>query len=121
MPPRRAITGEIEQGERPDWGPLLLIAPELVDSFMWMFEVTCEGGVRLQAYKHIVTRRYLHLTSSGAAYADVGGARYRPAEPADLLEEALTPWWEGLGATPADAAACQEVIDRARAGSPRTL
>jgi hypothetical protein len=32
---------------------------------MWMFEVRLSDGTPLHAYKHIDTRRYLHLASDG--------------------------------------------------------
>ena len=54
--------GSITQGERPDWGPLLdAVDEQLTDDFMWMFEVLLANGTPLQAYKHRMTRRYVHL------------------------------------------------------------
>jgi hypothetical protein len=35
---------------------------------MWMFEVELENGLRLHAYKHWETRRYLHLDHGGRAF-----------------------------------------------------
>lgn len=54
-----------EQGETPDWEPLLRLAPKLVDDFMWMFEGHLDDGDRVQAYKHIETRDT--CTSASAA------------------------------------------------------
>jgi len=90
--------------EHPDWGPLIELAPEHVDDFMWMFEVELENGVRLHAYKHWETRRYLHLDHSGRAFvylwdenlaADDDG-RYEEVDPQWLLSLVLEP---GRGAT----------------------
>jgi hypothetical protein len=80
--------------DHPDWGPLIELAPEHVEDFMWMFEVELENGVALHAYKHWETRRYLHLDHAGRAYvylwnddlaADDDG-RYEQVDPAWLLE-----------------------------------
>jgi hypothetical protein len=59
------MTGERE----PNWAPLLALAPGEVGDFMWMFAVELESGLRLHAYKHIETRRYLHLDEEGRAFA----------------------------------------------------
>jgi hypothetical protein len=59
------ITGEMVQGEQPDWDPL---THALLGWFMWMFEVELADGRKLHAYKHIVTRDYLHLTHDGRAF-----------------------------------------------------
>jgi hypothetical protein len=55
--------------DSPDWQPLLDFAGGHVDDFMWMFEVELEGGIRLHAYKHWWTRRYIHLAADGRAFA----------------------------------------------------
>lgn len=48
------------QHDEPEWAPLVELTPDHVDEFMWMFEVELESGLRLHAYKHIETRKYLH-------------------------------------------------------------
>ncbi len=69
MHPMRPIQGRMTRNfERPDWAPLVELAPDHVDDFMWMFEVELENGVVLHAYKHWETRRYLHLDYAGRAY-----------------------------------------------------
>lgn len=79
-----------EQGETtPDWGPLLRLAPALVDEFMWMFEVWLDDGERVQAYKHIETRGYLHLGGRGAAFVYQGDGRYRQVGACWLLERVI--------------------------------
>jgi hypothetical protein len=85
--------------ERPDWAPLVELAPEHVEDFMWMFEVELENGVRLHAFKHWETRRYLHLDHGGRAFVflwNEGRAagdpgEYRQVDPRWLLELVLEP------------------------------
>jgi hypothetical protein len=69
MHPMRPIQGRMTRNyKHPDWGPLVELAPDHVDEFMWMFEVELENGVALHAYKHRETRHYLHLDSAGRAF-----------------------------------------------------
>jgi hypothetical protein len=71
-------TGRVTQGDEPNWTPLLdLVGEELVDEFMWMFEVQLATDVLLQAYKHIDTTGYLHLDPRGATYVYEPPDRYR--------------------------------------------
>lgn len=101
----RPIHGRMTRNfEHPDWGPLVELAPEHVDDFMWMFEAELENGVVLHAYKHWETRRYLHLDYAGRAFvyiwdenlaADDDG-RYEEVDPEWLLKLVLEP---GRGAT----------------------
>lgn len=86
---RRSIHGRVLQGETPNWKPLLDLAPEHVEDFMWMFEVELDGGDRLQAYKHWWTRRYLHLNSEGRAFVYRPEERYREVDPQYLLDLVL--------------------------------
>lgn len=109
------MAGRISQREEPDWRPLArLMGEELVSSFMWMHEVEMPAGERFQAYKHIDTRRYLHVDLSGNAVAYVGGERYRPVALSAALEQVLRPWWEHLHASPEDVALAWAAIERAR-------
>ena len=74
----RIYRGEMMQGETPEWQPLLdAVGEELTGDFMWMFEVRLLDGTPLQAYKHIDSRRYLHLAPDGAGV----GARLEPSQP----------------------------------------
>jgi hypothetical protein len=98
MHPMRPIQGRMLRNfDRPDWGPLVELAPDHVDEFMWMFEVELESGLRLHAYKHWETRRYLHLDHGGRAFvyiwnddltADDDG-RYEEVDPKWLLRLVL--------------------------------
>ena len=75
--------------DTPNWEPLLELAPDHIDDFMWMFEVELGNGDRVQAYKHCVTRRYLHLNSElyGFVYGD--GSIYYEVYAEDLLDLVL--------------------------------
>jgi hypothetical protein len=97
MPSMERWNGKMLATESPVWQPLLDLAPDHVDGFMWMFEVELEDGRRLHAYKHWWTRRYLHLAHDGRAFVyenhrcwsldDPGW--YREVEPERLLELVL--------------------------------
>lgn len=94
----RPIKGRMTRDwEHPDWGPLVELAPDHVDEFMWMFEAELENGVVTHAYKHWETRRYLHLDGAGRAFvyiwdenlaADDDG-RYEEVDPEWLLKLVL--------------------------------
>lgn len=49
------------------WGPAEQVVPELLDVLMLMGTVEYSGEV-IQQYKHVDTRRYLNLDSSGQAW-----------------------------------------------------
>jgi hypothetical protein len=79
MPRRRGIRGEITQGERPDWEPLVnAVGTRVAGDFMWMFEVELSDGRSLQAYKHRDTRCYVHLAAAGQTYFYDPPDRYVP-------------------------------------------
>jgi hypothetical protein len=84
------IRGRSLRGVTPCWAPLLDLASEHVEDFMWMFEVELDDGTRLHAYKHRDTRRYLHLDHGGGAFVYCGEERYQEADPYWLLELALS-------------------------------
>jgi hypothetical protein len=70
--------GRVLQGETPQWQPLLdLVGEAGAGDFMWMFEVRLSNGTKLQAYKHIDTRRYLHLATDGRAFVFQSPDHYR--------------------------------------------
>ena len=69
MPAKKGIAGEMLQCDEPDWLPLALVAGiDLLEDFMWMHEVRLSDGRRLHSYKHIDTRRYLHLDAEVNAF-----------------------------------------------------
>lgn len=68
MRPRK---GRVINHDHPIWEPLIRLVPEHVDDFMWMHEVELEDGIRIHAYKHWETRRYLHLDHGSRAFVFV--------------------------------------------------
>ena len=90
MPRRRAVQGEVTQSQRPEWGPLLAAVGQFgVVDFMWMYEIELRDGRRVHAYKHIETRRYVHLDADVTAYAYLEGSRYRPVDLHEWLDRVL--------------------------------
>jgi hypothetical protein len=92
---RGRMTG---QCDKPEWAPLLELAADHIDDFMWMFEVELESGLRLHAYKHIETRKYLHLDKEGRAFGyiwsddlrdDDEPGSYREVDRQSVLREVL--------------------------------
>jgi hypothetical protein len=121
MGAERVVVAPMVQYEEPDWRPLEHVLGEyLCGSFMWMHEAQTAGGRRIHAYKHIETRRYVHLDLRGCAFVYVDKDRYRCLPLATALELALAPWWEELDASWEEVAAVWTAIDRARRGSGRT-
>jgi len=92
MARRRTYMGRSTQGDTPNWEPLVELVGELVTGdFMWMFEVELENGTPLQAYKHVDTRRYVHLDPDGRAFVFESPDRYRPVPVADVLAAVFAP------------------------------
>ncbi len=95
----REYRGASSQGDRPEWGPLIdAVGDRVTGDFMWMFEVELTDGTPLQAYKHIDTRRYVHLAPDGRAFAFESPDRYRSVPATDVLAEvfALLPGLTGV-------------------------
>jgi hypothetical protein len=93
--------GWMVQYERPVWEPLIeLVGLDVVGCFMWMHEVELDDGLELHAYKSIATRRYLHLSVNGRAFAYVPRRRYAEISLAEALEEAFTGWEQALPPPP---------------------
>lgn len=91
MNSHKGIHGDTCQFENPEWKPLLDLASDHIDDFMWMCEIELEDGTRLHAYKHWWTRRYIHLTGDGRAFvylwdeSQCEDARYEEADPQEIL------------------------------------
>jgi hypothetical protein len=118
------IVGVILQRDSPNWAPLIAaVGEEVTAGFMWMFEVATSDERRLHAYKHIVTRRYVHLDEDGNAFyfADIDDHTYRPIALDRILDAVLSPWWkDDLSGGPAGAmAAAKRAVRRARAQARR--
>ncbi len=109
----KGIEGEMLQGETPNWLPLALVAGiDLVEDFMWMFEVRLSDDRRLHAYKHRDTRRYLHLDDEANAFFYDEDDRYRSIELWRILHAALSPLWRnGLNCAPGGVARARRAID----------
>jgi hypothetical protein len=86
---RKAIRGRILKVDAPEWEPLMNLAPDHVDDFMWMGTVQLTDGTRLQMYKHYWTRGYLRLSEDGRAFVFVPKTRYEEVNPPWLLMRVL--------------------------------
>jgi hypothetical protein len=85
----RKLGGGGMQGDEPNWEPLLELAPEEIDDFMWMFEVELEDGAMVQAYKHWWTRGYVHLDFGGRAFVFTEDNLYAEVDGEALLAAVL--------------------------------
>ena len=101
MPAKKGIAGEMLQCDEPDWLPLALVAGiDLLEDFMWMHEVRLSDDRWLHAYKHIDTRRYLHLDADANAFEQCSDDRYREIPLTQALRQALHPLWGDLKSAP---------------------
>jgi len=93
FPLREACPGEMLPFEerQVDWEPLLALAPDHVDDFMWMFMVELKTGLRVHAYKHRETRRYIYLDAEGRAFGWAGESMYCEVDPEQILDLVLNP------------------------------
>jgi hypothetical protein len=80
---------------------------------MWMDGSRLEGGLRLHAYKHIETRRYLYLTEGGPAFRCAPCGSFVPVRLDYALQSALCSWWFLAGWDEDDATAIRDAILRA--------
>ena len=90
------IAGEMVEGEHSDRDPL---THALLGWFMWMFEVELADGRKLHAYKHIVTRDYLHLTHDGRAFVFRPERSYQEVDLEEAVAGLFARWWS-LKASP---------------------
>ncbi|MGA2924897.1 MAG: hypothetical protein ABSG43_02695 [Solirubrobacteraceae bacterium] len=89
----KSIRGKARQGDAPDWSPLEnLLDTELCAQFMWMFDVKLEDGTLLNAYKHIWTRRYFHLSDDGRTFYYAGERGYHEVDPYTAIVEVFETW-----------------------------
>jgi hypothetical protein len=88
-----SIAGRLGQRDHPNWEPLLgLIGEELVGEFMWMAQIDLADGTVVHAYKHILTRCYLHVQEGGRTLAFTASGRYRPIDPYHAIADAFDGW-----------------------------
>lgn len=107
------VRGEMTQGDRPNWKPLEdLVGDEVVGDFMWMYEVELADENALQAYKHIDTRRYIHLDARGKAWGYRPEDRYHRVDAADVLTEVFAILPGLAGVTARQIRASYEVVER---------
>jgi hypothetical protein len=93
MPTARPVSGDVVQAEVPRWEPLLAAVGEgLADWFMWMSELRLSDGTRVDVYKHVSTRRYLHLADDGAAFRLCAPGGYRPSDVCAEIAGAFVGW-----------------------------
>ena len=91
--------------ERPDWDPLIdLVGLELVRWFMWMGQVELVDDTRVHAYKHVATRRYLHIGEDGRLFAFDVPDRYTQIDAGEAIEFVFDDWGELLPAPDRNAA-----------------
>jgi hypothetical protein len=110
----RTVSGTIRQYERPVWQPLVdLVGLQLVEWFMWMHEIELADQSHLHAYKHVSTRRYLHLTEDGRAFVYRSEANYEEIALLQAIEDAFA-GWEELLPEPADPDVVRRGLRRAR-------
>lgn len=110
----RTYTGRSTQGDRPDWQPLLdAVGAVVTGDFMWMFEVELSDGTPLHAYKHVDTRRYVHLTPDGVAFVYEPPERYREIPLARVLTAVFAPLIGLAGVTGDQVEASWAAVERA--------
>lgn len=78
---------------------------------MWMHEIRLVDGSRLDAYKHVTTRRYLHLAPDGAAFAWRFDSTYRRIALAAAIVAAFD-GWENAQPPPSDRQALCTAVAR---------
>ncbi len=77
----KPISGTVVQVETPSWTALeTAVGMVLAPGFMWMFEISLADGTRVDAYKHVESRSYLHLGDDGRAFTYRGERGYLPIE-----------------------------------------
>ena len=112
------LTGIVSQGDEPTWGPLeSLVGLFLAGWFMWMYEIRLEDDAAVHAYKHIATRRYLHLAEDGRAFVYVSPGQYDEITPHRAICLAFT-GWERLSCEPDDPAEIRAQLQRALDAAP---
>lgn len=87
---------------------------------MWMHELRLEDASRVHAYKHVVTRRYLHLLEGGEALDYVGDGRYRRVRLASAIARSFL-GWERSNPCDEEVQALRKVIERARQSADATV
>lgn len=93
MARERATKGTVVQADEPCWSPLeSVLGTELAGWFMWMYELRLDDGTRVDAYKHVTTRRYLQLSAASVAYRYGVDGRYLGVNLAAAISDAFDGW-----------------------------
>ncbi len=88
-----ATNGIVVQAGVPNWAPLeAVVGRDLAGWFMWIYEIELADGSRIHAYKHMTTRRYLHLVSDGRAFEHHADGRYGEVGLASAIVRAFSGW-----------------------------
>ena len=108
------LSGHVVRHHEPDWQPLLdIVGSYLACWFMWMSEVELSDGTRLQAYKHVATRRCLHLDERGRAFEQRLDGYQQVATPIAVVRVFVG--WERAALPEGDVAALRAAVRRMRA------
>jgi hypothetical protein len=87
------IHGTSVRPREPKGRPLVdVIGTDVAARFMWISDVELDDEVRVHAYKHIATRRYLHVARDGRAFVCAGHERDREIRPRDAICDAFAGW-----------------------------
>jgi hypothetical protein len=87
------ITGKMTRGDNAVWEPLLAaVGGHRAGWFMWMYEVELDDGTAVHVYKHISTRRSMHLTEDGRAFVFVGNEQYREIDRDEIVDLVHAGW-----------------------------
>jgi hypothetical protein len=108
------IAGTLKQFDEPDWEPLReLVGMDLAGWFMWMHEIKLADASTVHAYKHVATRRYLHLAHDGRAFTYVPRGGYLEIHPRHAIDLAFEHWDE-VAPGPDDPEVVRTALRRAR-------
>ena len=112
---------QVTRSIKPSWEPLLgLVGKELVTRFMWMHALELDDGAELHAYKAVATRRYLHLTADGRAFAERGDHRFEEIGASAAIVEAFE-GWEELVPQPRNPDALRALLERHRSATSQEM
>jgi hypothetical protein len=90
----KVLMGWGKPAKRPSWRPLEQFLPRaLRGGFMWMHTLMLEGGIKVQAYKHSETRRYLLIDTNGDSWESLGERWFRRMRHSDAIEQVFDPFW----------------------------
>ncbi len=94
MARERTISGEIlGEDDDPVWEPLVAaVGGHRAGWFMWMCAIELVDKTKVHLYKHISTRRSLHLAEDGRAFAYMGEKQYREYDRDELVELVHLGW-----------------------------